>query len=197
MVGILVGAVVLLGLGGVLGTRVFYSRTFNGLVDTTRAAEGAPIWKDFFVAQDCFIGAVVENADPELAFNEGLSLLDETDLLARHVSLSLASFTDVTVLPLHRALAAARASIITHYEVWEDHLGEASAILSGLDPDPSELAVQFQAWVDVVVADAEAIESTFIGAESAFESAALDDPSRLAIDSLFTPSEAECSRGAV
>jgi len=188
---------VLLGLAGLLGARAFYSRTFNGLVETTRGAEGAPIWRDFFIAQDCFIGAVVDIADPEVAFNEGISLLDETDLLARHVSQSLESFNDVSVLPFHRALAAARESIVAHYEVWEGHLARSSAILSALGPDPTELAGLFQAWADIVVADSEAIESTFNDAESAFQSAALDDPGRLEIDTLFTPSEVECSRGAV
>ena len=106
------------------------------------AAEGAQVWKDFFIAQDCFIDAVVEVADAELAFNEGLTLLDETDLLARHVRSSRwSSFADVSVLPLHGNLASARDSIVAHYEVWDGHLGESAAILSGLDPDPTLLAV--------------------------------------------------------
>lgn len=187
----------LLALAGVFGTRAFYSRTFDSLVETTRAAEGAQIWKDFFIAQDCFIDAVVEAADAELAFNEGLTLLDETDLLARHVSLSLASFADVSVLPFHGALALARESIVAHYEVWDGHLAASGATLAELDSDPAELALQFQAWVDVVVADGEAIESTFNEAETAFQSAARNDPSRQEVDTLFTPSEVECTRGAV
>jgi hypothetical protein len=197
LIGVLVGAIVVLAVAGVFGTRALYSRTFNSLVDTTRTAEGAQIWRDFFIAQDCFIDAVVDAADAELAFNEGLTLLDETDLLARHVALSLASFADVSVLPWHGKLAGARDSIVAHYEVWEGHLGESSATLSGLDPDPVVLAVQFQAWVDVVVADGEAIGSTFNDSESAFQLAAIDDPSRQEVDTLFTPSEVECSRGAV
>ncbi len=197
IVGALVGVIVVLALVGVFGTRALYARTFDSLVDTTRDAEGAQVWKDFFIAQDCFIDAVVEDGDAELAFNEGMGLLDETDLLAGHVDLSLASFADVSVLPWHGNLAAARDSIRAHYEVWESHLAEAVATLSGLDPDPEVLAVQFQAWVDVVVADAEAIESTFIDSESAFQLAALDDSARQQIDALFTPSEVECSRGAV
>jgi hypothetical protein len=197
VVGVVVGLIVVLALVAFFGTRALYTRSFDSLVDTTRAAEGAQVWKDFFIAQDCFIDAVIEDGDAALAFNEGLSLLDETDLLARHVALSLASFADVSVLPWHRNLAAARESIGAHYEVWEGHLTEAVAALSGLDPDPSILAAQFQAWVDVVVADAGAIESTFNDSESAFQLAALDDSARQEIDALFTPSEVECSRGAV
>jgi hypothetical protein len=189
--------VVVLALVGVFGTRALYSRSFDSLVDTTRAAEGAQVWKDFFIAQDCFIDAVIEDGDAALAFNEGLTLLDETDLLARHVDLALASFADVSVLPWHGNLAAARESIGAHYEVWEGHLSEAVAALSGLDPDPLVLATQFQAWVDLVVADAGAIESTFNDSESAFQLAALDDSARQEIDALFTPSQVECSRGAV
>jgi hypothetical protein len=189
--------VVVLALVALFGTRALYSRSFDSLVDTTRAAEGAQVWKDFFIAQDCFIDAVIEDADAALAFNEGLTLLDETDLLARHVDSALASFADVSVLPWHGNLAAARESIGAHYEVWEGHLTEAVAALSGLDPDPVVLAAQFQAWVEVVVADAGAIESTFNDSESAFQLAALDDSARQEIDALFTPSEVECSRGAV
>ena len=197
IVGVVVGVIVVLALVAVLGTRALYARSFDSLVDTTRTAEGAQVWRDFFIAQDCFIDAVVEDGDAALAFNEGLTLLDETDLLARHVDLSLASFVDVSVLPWHGNLAAARDAIGAHYQVWESHLGEAVATLSGLDPDPVVLAAQFQAWVDVVVADAEAIESTFNDSESAFQLAALDDSARQQIDALFTPSEVECSRGAV
>lgn len=197
IIGIVVGAVVLLGLAGFLGSGAIRSQTFTRLVDATRAAEGDPVWKEFFTAQDCFIDAVVEISDAELAFNEGLALLEESDLLARHVDLSLVSFSEITVLPFHQALATARDSIVAHYEVWDGHLAESLAILSMLDSDPTQLAVQFQAWVDVVVADSEAIESTFNDAESAFQSAALDDLSRQTVDTLFTPSEAACSRGAV
>lgn len=197
VIGIGVGVIVLLGLAGFFGSGAIRSRTFTGLVDATRAAEGAPVWKEFFTAQDCFIDAVVEASDAELAFNEGLTLLEETDSLARHVDLSLASFSKVTVLPYHRALGLARDSIVAHYQVWDGHLARSLSILSLLDSEPTELAVQFQAWVDGVVADSEAIESTFNDAESAFQSAALDDPSRQTVDTLFTPSEAACSRGAV
>ena len=196
-IGIVVGAIVLLGLAGFLWAGAIRSRTFTSLVDATRAAEGAPVWKEFFTAQDCFIDAVVEASDAELAFNEGLALFEETDLLARHVNLSLASFSQVTILPVHGALASARDSIAAHYEVWDRHLADSLSILSVLDSDPPELAVQFQAWVDGVVADSDAIESTFTEAEAAFQSAALDDPSREMVDTLFTPAETECSRGAV
>jgi hypothetical protein len=188
---------VVLAVVGVFGTRALYVRAFDSLVDTTRVAEGAQVWKDFFVAQDCFIEAVVEDGDAALAFNEGMTLLDETDLLARHVDFSLDSFARVSVLPWHRNLAAARESIEAHYQVWDEHLSESQAALAGLDPDPVVLAAQFQAWVDGVVAAAGAIESTFNDSEAAFEMAALDDSARSEIDALFTPSEVECSRGAV
>ena len=197
VVGVLVGVLVVLGLVGLFITRAMYSRTFDALVETTRAAEGAQAWKDFFVAQDCFIDAVVDEGDAELAFNEGLTLLDETDLLSRHVDLALASFSDVSVLPWHGNLALARDAIGAHYQVWQSHLGEAVAALSGLDSDPEVLATQFQTWVDIVVADAEAIQSTFTDSESAFQLAAVDDSARQEIDALFTPSDIECSRGAV
>ena len=197
VVGVLMGVLVVLGLVGLFVTRAMYSRTFDSLVETTRAAEGAQAWKDFFVAQDCFIDAVVDEGDAELAFNEGLTLLDETDLLSRHVDLSLASFADVSVLPWHGNLALARDAIGAHYQVWESHLGEAVAALSGLDSDPEVLAAQFQTWVDIVVADAEVIQSTFTDSESAFQLAAVDDSARQEIDALFTPSDVECSRGAV
>jgi hypothetical protein len=197
VVAIVVGLIVVLALVALFGTRALYRRSFDALVETTRTAEGAQVWKDFFIAQDCFIDAVVEDGDAALAFNEGLTLLDETDLLARHVDLALASFADVSVLPWHGNLAAAREAIEAHYEVWAGHLTDAVAALSGLDSDPVLLAAQFQAWVDVVVADASAIESTFNDSESAFQLAALDDAARQEIDTLFTPSEVECSRGAV
>jgi len=190
-------AIVVLAVIGVFGTRALYVRAFDTLVDTTRVAEGAQVWKDFFIAQDCFIEAVVEEGDAALAFNVGLVLLDETGLLARHVDVSLNSFAEVSVLPWHRSLAAARESIGAHYEVWELHLSEALAVLSDLDPDPAVLAGQFQIWVDSVVAAAGAIESSFNDAESAFQSAALDESARQEIDALFTPSDVECSRGAV
>jgi hypothetical protein len=194
---IVVGVVAVLALAGVFGSRALYSGSFDSLVATTREAEGAQVWRDFFIAQDCFIDAVVEAADAELAFNEGLTLIDETDLLARHVTFSLSSFADLSVLPFHRRLAAARDSIVAHYEVWDGHLGESVTTLAGLDPDPAQLAVQFQTWVDVVVADSDAIASTFNDAEASFQEAALDDASRQEIDSLFTPSDVACSRGAV
>lgn len=195
--GIIIGVAAVLALAGILGSRALYVRSFDSLVATTRDAEGAQVWRDFFIAQDCFIDAVVEAADAELAYNEGLMLIDETDLLARHVTLSLSSFADLSVLPFHRRLAAARDSIVAHYEVWDGHLGESVTTLAGLDPDPTQLAVQFQAWVDVVVGDSDAIETTFNDAEAAFQLAALDDVSRQEIDSLFTPSDVACSRGAV
>ena len=197
MIGVLVAAVLLLSVGFVAGSRALYARTFDSLVAGTRVAEGAQVWKDFFIAQDCFIDAVVEAGDAELAFSEGLALLEESDLLARHVTSSLSSFSEISVLPVHTALAAARDAIISHYQVWEAHLGRSTTILSGLEADPAELAVRFQTWIDVVVADLEPIESTFTDSESAFQSAAIDDPSRLEVDTLFTPSETECSRGAV
>jgi hypothetical protein len=196
-VGIIMGVVAVLALAGVLGSRALYTGSFDSLVATTRDAEGAQVWRDFFIAQDCFIDAVVEAADAELAFNEGLTLIDETDLLARHVTLSLSSFANLSVLPFHSRLAAARDSIVAHYEVWDGHLAESVTTLAGLDPDPAALAVQFQAWVDVVVGDSDAIESTFNDAEAAFEEAALDDASRQEIDTLFTPSDVACSRNAV
>ena len=196
-IALLLGVLVVLALVGVLGTRALYSRAFDSLVETTRSAEGAEIWRDFFVAQDCFIASVVEAADPDLAFDDALGLLDETDLLTQHVTRSLASFADVSILPIHSALGAARDSIAAHYQVWEDHLAGAASILGTLDPDPVQLAVVFQAWVDEVVTDTEAIETTFLASESAFQTAALDDPARQEIDTLFTPSEAECTRGAV
>jgi hypothetical protein len=197
VVGVLVGTIVVLGLAAVFGTRALYSRTFDSLVETTRSAEGAQVWRDFFVAQDCFIDAAVEAGDAELAFNEGLSLLDETDLLARHVSLSLAAFADVSVLPWHGRLAAARDAIVAHYEVWDRHLVESATALEGLDSDPVVLAAQFQSWVELVVRDGEAIGTTFEDSESAFQLAALDDSSRQEIDALFTASDVECTRGAV
>jgi hypothetical protein len=197
IIGIVIGAIILLGVVGFFGSGAIQSRTFTGLVEATRAAEGAPVWKEFFIAQDCFIDAVVNASDAELAYNEGLTLLDETDLLAGHVEVSLVSFADVAVLPVHRALASAREAIVAHYEVWADHLANSLSILSTLDSEPSRLAVQFQAWVDGVLADSEAIETTFNDAEAAFESAALDDPSRQMVDTLFTPAEVECTRGAV
>ena len=197
VVAILVGALVVLGAVGFLATGAIQSRTFDQLVGATRTAEGAEVWKTFFIAQDCFIDSVVEVADPDLAFNEGLALREQTEFLARHVSTSLATFSDLSVLPFHRSLIAARDSIVAHYRVWDGHLANASAVLSGLDADPTALAIQFQAWVEVVVSDSEPIASTFADAETAFEMAARDDQARQAIANLFTPSEVECSRGAV
>ena len=197
IVGILGGVVVLLLVVGLLGSQTFYRSTFTNLVETTRQAEGTPIWGDFFIAQDCFIDAVVESGDAGLAFNEGLTLLDETDLLARHVSQSLAVFADIWIVPFHGPLGEARAAIAAHYEVWAAHLSEASAVLATLDSDPTTLATQFQTWVTVVVDDAAAIESTFEDAGGAFNAAATDDQMVTTLGNLFTPSNASCTRGAV
>ena len=197
VVGIVGGVVVLLFLAGLLGNQSFYRRGFTNLVEATQAAEGAPVWADFFVAQDCFIDAVVESGDPELAFNDGLTLLDETDLLSRHVSLSLQSFDDIWIAPFHAPLSDARAAIAAHYQVWGGHLSEASAVLATLEQDPETLATQFQDWVTVVVDDAAAIESTFEDAGVAFNAAATDDVMVTTLGNLFTPSNASCTRGAV
>ena len=193
----MLGVVLLLGAVGFGATGAIRSRSFDRLVEATRAAEGADVWRTFFIAQNCFIDSVVEVADAELAFTEGLAMRDQTELLARHVTTSLDSFSDLSILPFHRVLATARDSIVAHYEVWDGHLATASVVLSGLDAEPTVLAIQFQAWIDAVVADSDAITSTFTDAEAAFESAAGDAQSRQTIDDLFTPSDVECSRGAV
>ena len=96
----------------------------------------------------------------------------------------------MSVLPLHGNLAAAR-------EFDRRPLRGLGRPPRGVGGNPggtrprsgSAWPSQFQTWVDVVVADAEAIESTFNDAEAAFQVAALDDPSRQEIDTLFTPSE--------
>ena len=156
----------------------------EGLFHLPRTASSTPWWR---------------SADAELAFNEGLTLLDETDLLGPpRDQLPWAPFGDVSVLPWHGNLAAARSSIVAHYEVWDGHLGESAATLSGLDPDPALLGV---AVSDLGRCGRRGRRGYRVDLQRLgslrFELAALDDPSRQEIDTLFTPSEAQCSRGAV
>jgi hypothetical protein len=195
IVAVTIGVMVILVAGAFVGSSLFYDNSFSRLVEATASAEHDPIWLEFFVAQDCFIGAVVEVGDADLAFSEGLQLLDSSDLLSAHVVNSLDRFREVSVLGLHGPLVAARGAIVAHYEVWNDHLDKTIPILSTLEEE--DIAVVFGLWADVVVADGEPIEQTFNNAEAAFLDAARGGEALDEVDVLFTAADVACTRGAV
>jgi hypothetical protein len=195
IVAVIIGVVILLVAGAFVGSSLFYDSTFSSLVETTTSAEHDPVWIGFFVAQDCFIAAVIEEGNADLALTDGLQLLDASDLLSAHVVKSLGQFRELSILGFHRPLVAARDAIVAHYGVWNGHLEKTTAILSTLDED--DIAVVFQLWADVVVADGEPIEQTFNDAEAAFLDAARGGEALDEVDLLFTAADVACTRGAV
>ncbi|HSL26783.1 MAG TPA: hypothetical protein VLA54_10915, partial [Acidimicrobiia bacterium] len=54
------GALVILTVGAFFTNRALYRQSFARLVETTRTAEGAPVWVDYFVAEDCLFATVVD-----------------------------------------------------------------------------------------------------------------------------------------
>lgn len=195
VIAVAIGVVVLLIAGGLVGASLLYDRSFSRLVDATETAEHDPIWIDFFVAQDCFIAAVIEEGDPDLALIEGLQLLDASDLLSDHVVRSLDQFQRISVLGFHGPVLAARDAIGAHYDVWNNHLDTTIPILSTLEGE--DIAVVFQLWADVVVRDGDPIEQTFNDAETAFLDAARGGEALDEVDALFTAADVACTRGAV
>jgi hypothetical protein len=183
--------------GGVIGNRVLYSSDFDRLVDLTAAAEGHQVWKDFFIAQDCFVVAVVDDQNPGLAYTDGLELRNETVRLAAHVDQALETFVGAGVKPWHGALRAARDAISEHYRIWDDHLIDAQTVLESLSELPEELALTFQVWADSVVQAQDPITETFEDAEAAFAAAAPNPAAAAEIDTLFTGSDVTCTRGSV
>ena len=183
--------------GGFIGNRMLYSSDFNRLVDLTIAAEGDQVWKDFFIAQDCFVASVVDDQNPGLAYTDGLELRDETARLAGHVDQSLATFAGAGVKPWHGSLSDARDAISAHYLVWDEHLVEAQTVLETLSELPEELVVTFQVWADSVVGAQDSITETFEDAEAAFVAAAPNPAAATEIDTLFTGSDVGCTRGSV
>jgi hypothetical protein len=191
------GALVVLTVGAFFTNRALYRQSFARLVEATRGAEGAPVWVDYFVAEDCLFATVVDRGDPEAVYRDALSVLDQTDLLAAHVRSSLSVFAGLSFLPTQRPLAAARDAIVGHYRVWGDHLASIQPVLSGLSADRGGLGPTLGAWIEEVAGASEEIRTTFEAAEAALVAAAHDDPARQEVDRLFTPSETQCSRGAV
>lgn len=193
----LVMGIVVLALVGYFGNRTLYSSDFDRLVDLTAAAEGHQVWRDFFIAQDCFVAAVIDDQNPGLAYTDGLELLDETVNLADHVDRALGDFSTSGVKGWHGPLVAARDAIAAHYQVWDDHLVRAEAVLGTLSEDVTELVVTFQAWADSVVQDEDSIRETFEDAEIAFKTAAPSPGAATEVDTLFTSSTVGCTRGSV
>ncbi|MDP3984014.1 MAG: hypothetical protein Q8Q52_03285 [Acidimicrobiia bacterium] len=193
----LLGALAVLIGGGFLANDASYTSSFNAIFDATEAAETDQRWFDYFTDQDCFAVAVLELGDPEVAYHDGLALLDETDRLAAHVSSSLDSFADVSVLGWHSEVDAARDAISAHYSVWRDHLNKVTGILTGISDSLEGLTVTFDSWIEEVVAAGAPIEETYNEAEAAFLEAAPNQAGSDEVDRLFTPSDVSCSRGTV
>ncbi|HKX74908.1 MAG TPA: hypothetical protein VJR05_05915 [Acidimicrobiia bacterium] len=190
-----IGLVVALAVGVFLYARP--GPSFQSLFEATHSAETDPLWATYFTAQDCFVAAVLDVGDPDLAYEDGLALLDQADRLAIHVDSALQAFDGLPIRPWHDEIESAREAIVGHYQVWDEHLLRLLGILDGLTEDPEELAALFDEWIDEVVEASTPIEDTYNEAKAAFLAAATDDASRNDIEELFTPSDVECSRGAV
>ena len=188
---------VVIVVGLFFGNQMLYSADFDHLVDLTTAAEGHQVWSDFFIAQDCFVAAVIDDQNPDLAYTDGLDLRDETARLADHVDESLETFAGAGVKPWQGRLRSARDAISEHYRIWDEHLIDAQTILESLSELPEELVLTFQVWVDSVVQAQEPITETYESAEAAFTEAAPSPAAAAEIDTLFTGSEVGCTRGSV
>ncbi|HUO46463.1 MAG TPA: hypothetical protein VM470_06505 [Acidimicrobiia bacterium] len=171
--------------------------TFEALLTATETAETDRIWFDYFTAQECFASAVLELGDPDIAYQDGLDLLDHTDRMLAHVTSSLEHLNGVTVQNWHSEIAGARDAISAHYLVWEQHLRALDTILVGLNDDISDLALLFDEWVDEVIEAGTPIEDTYNEAKEAFLAAAPGEDYRQEVEQLFTPSSVDCTRGAV
>ncbi|HUO46686.1 MAG TPA: hypothetical protein VM470_07630 [Acidimicrobiia bacterium] len=171
--------------------------TFETLLTATEAAETDRLWFDYFMAQDCFATAVLELGNPDIAYQDGLDLLDQTDRMSAHVTASLNAFDDVTIRGWHGEIAGARDAIAAHYLVWDQHLQAVDTILVGLSDDIPALAVLFDDWLDEVIEAGTPIEETYNEANEAFLTAAPDEDYRQDVERIFTPTEITCSRGAV
>jgi hypothetical protein len=196
---LVVGAI---GLLLVLGGSAFFltgrpGPTFEALLAATEEAETNQLWFDYFSAQDCFAAAVVELGDPEVAYLEGLTLLDQTGRLASHVTRSLEAFGQVSIRSWHGKIIAAREAIADHYHVWDDHLQVVDSILVEIDQDRQALAILFDRWINEVVAAGTPIEDTYNQAKTTFLEASPDSDWRQQVETLFTPVDVSCSRGAV
>ncbi|MGH8926147.1 MAG: hypothetical protein ACRDWA_16175 [Acidimicrobiia bacterium] len=197
IVAIIAFALVLIGGGLWLALGTLGRSSFESLVTTTRQAEGDQIWLDYFIAQDCLVDAVVEAGDLELGFTESQDLLDQTDSLSRHVSVSLDRFAELGIQPWQGPLLAAREAIVGHYEVWESHLAETATVLQGINSEPTSILSGVQTWINLVVEAAEPIEQTFNDAGAAFEEAAASEEQLASIETLFIPADVACTRTAV
>lgn len=169
--------------------------SFAELVEVTERAEGDQIWVDYFVAQDCFFVALAEAGDIELGYEESQDLLTQTDGLARHVDLSLESFDDLRFLPWQSQLTEAREAIVAHYQVWDDHLTDTTAVLSVINSEPSSVVEGFQSFVTLVTEALDPIESTFNEAGEVFREVAGEDSTLLG--GLFEPADVSCTRTAI
>ncbi|MGQ0848611.1 MAG: hypothetical protein ACT4OP_05770 [Actinomycetota bacterium] len=191
------GTLAVLVVAAIVGSGLTYRGGFTRLVEVTKAAETDRVWGDFFMAQDCLLDAVLEAGDPDLAYAEALTVISETDRLARHVDTSLGEFGAFSTLGIHAPLTQARAAISAHYEVWAEHLAVAGPILGPLATGPEDLVTTIESWFDELVKAQDPIERTYLAAEEAFTAAARTDQARGMVDQLFTPSDVVCSRAAV
>lgn len=197
IVGVVIGALLLLLVAALIANNVVYRSTFTRLVEATETAETDQVWISFFQDQDCFLDAALVEGDIDLTIAEGLKFRDTAEILAAHVDGSLSIFSDIRVQGFHGPIASARGAIIAHYTVWDEHLSKAIPILSTLGGDESDVINTFQAWIDVLAGDVDQIESTFNNAEKAFLDAARGADAIDRVDALFTPADIACTRGAV
>ncbi len=183
--GLVVAGFVLLAGGG----------SFAELVDVTREAEGAEVWRTYFTAEDCLLDALTE--DPEAIGGAIERLQDQTSALAGHVDVSLTNLESFGTRPWQGGLRTAQQAIVDHYLVWEDHLAAAGPVLDGIGSEPSSITDGITTWLELAQNAVEPISSTFEEAGVAFEEAAESDADRQLIESLFVPADVSCTRTAV
>jgi hypothetical protein len=191
------GGLVVVGAAIWLLTLATYGGAFERLFAATETAETAPVWIDFFVAQDCFVSAVLDVGDPHLAYRGAITLRDQTGALTSHVKASLDIFAGLTPSSFHGRLRPAHTAIVAHYQAWDDHLVEAAEVMSEVPEEPLGLANLFQNLAQAIVKANDPIETTYNDAKAAFAEAAPNDATRDDVDRLFQPSEARCTSGAV
>lgn len=185
-------AVVLLVVGVVL---LAGGGSFAELVDLTREAEGAEVWRSYFTAEDCLLDALTE--DPEAVGAAIERLQSQTTALADHVDVSLTNLEGFGTRPWQGNLRSAQQAIVDHYLVWEEHLAAAGPVLEGISSEPSSISDGITSWFELAQNAVEPIGSTFDEAGVAFEEAAETDEDQQVIESLFVPADVSCTRTAV
>ena len=185
VVGLVVAGFVLLAGGG----------SFAELVDVTREAEGAEVWRTYFTAEDCLLDALTE--DPEAISGAIERLQDQTSALAGHVDVSLTNLESFGTRPWQASLRTAQQAIVDHYVVWEEHLAAAGPVLDGIGSEPSSITDGITTWIELAQNAVEPISSTFEEAGVAFEEAAETGADQQLIEALFIPADVSCTRAAV